>query len=168
MVEGLGAAVAISALLWGVYTARRGWRENVAVRRAEYVRGYTNDFYESKSLPMTFLEIDSGRYRFDDSDFGTEREVEIAHLLDFLNTVGMAVVQGIVSADDLRQTTIGYAVLKTWRDQAVQRFLSKIDGDDSAEALGTVAFGYFRLVGKAMDEGRAVQRTSMGHHPRRH
>jgi len=40
------AAVAVATLGWGVYTARRGWSEDLSIRKADFVRNYTHDFLQ--------------------------------------------------------------------------------------------------------------------------
>lgn len=152
-IEIVGAATALAALIWGVYTSHRGWTNGLALRRAEFIRGYTSDFYEADALPCLFLEIDSGRFAFGPGDIGTQAEIDIARLLDFFNTVGMSVDQGVTALADLRKTTIGYAIMTSWRDSAVQWFLHHVDTSDQAEQLNTLAFGYFRQLGAALESG---------------
>jgi hypothetical protein len=149
-VERVGAAIGLGTLIWGVFAARRTWTNDIAVRRAEYIRGYTKDFYEAQALPMLFLEMDHGRFRFGREVLGTSVETDLAHLLDFFNIVGMAVEQKIVDLEDLRRTTIGYAALVAWRDEGVQAFLKVVDDDDAAQEIPMHAFGYFRQLGQRL------------------
>lgn len=151
--EPVGAVTAFVALGWAVYAANRTWRDSLDLRRAEFIRAYTNDYYSSPALSKLFLEIDYGRFDFDTRGLGTQDEVDLAHLLDFFNTLGMAVEHRVIHLSDLRKTTIGYAAMVTAQHPGVQFFLTHVDSTDAADQLGTQAFGYFRSLGELLREG---------------
>lgn len=158
--DAVAAAIALVTFVWYVYSGRRGWANDVTLRRAEFVRSYTSDFYSANSLAELFFDIDHGRFSFDKSDLGTQSEARLTELLDFFNTVGMSADRGIVSLDDLKGTTIGYATMVTWSDEGVQWFLRHVDGTDEAKRLDTLAFGYFRKVGVALVEEAQPSRSA--------
>lgn len=150
--ESVGALVALVALLWGVAVTSMGWRTDFRLRRADFIRAYTNDFYASSRMRALFLEIEHGRFAFSEEDDGTARELELAELLDYFNTIGMSVQQGLLKRKDLRRTTIGYAALITWREPSVIAFLERTDASDAAKAAGVRAFWYFRQMGARLDD----------------
>lgn len=149
-----GAFVALIALLWGVLVTTLGWRTSFRLRRADFIRAYTNDFYASESMKALFLDIEHGRFGFSREDDGTARELELAELLDYFNTIGMSLQQGLLKRKDLRRTTIGYAALVTWRDPCVVAFLQRTDASDAAKRAGVRAFWYFRQMGERLDDSK--------------
>lgn len=140
--------VAMGTFLWAVYSARRGWLDGLALRKVDFIRSYTGDFYAAPELPELVFAIDYGRFSMTEADLGTKREIELDHLLDFLNTVGLAVHEGLMQVADLRQTTIGYAARIVWEDTSVRWYLRHIEGHDLE--TGKVAFAYFRELGERL------------------
>lgn len=137
--------VATATLGWAVYSARRGWRDGLGLRKVEFIRGYTNDFYAAPELPRLVFDIDYGRFSFGEADLGSDVEISLDRLLDFLNTVGLAIHEGLVSERDLQQTTIGYAARIVWEEPGIRWYLRHIE--DADLQTGKIAFSYFRELG---------------------
>jgi len=148
MIEILGVAIAaltvvVSVALYLVSRAkdRRGLR-------AQLVRGYTTDFYGDADLTALFMDIDNDRLSLDDTTVGSVREIHLIHWLDFLNVIGQNWCRGVLSINDSAPTTLGYAVIRTWHNPEVQKYLAYIETNNARVGYRYGAgFGYIeRLV----------------------
>lgn len=137
--------VAVGTLIWAVYAGNRSWKESLRIRKNEFVRNYTDDFYSAKELTQHFFDMDYQRFIFDEDDLGTTKETELCRLLDYLNTVAYAVNEGLVDQEDLKLTTVGYATRVVWENARVQWYLGHVKTSDPK--TGATAFGHFRELG---------------------
>lgn len=141
------------------------WR-NVAIRRADLVRNYTKDLYESAGVADLFMDIDHERFSYEDGAFlGTTRELNLIHLLDLLNAVGHSVKCGVIAVEDIRSTTIGYACVRVWRNSEVQRYLAQIASWDVERDMPTPGFAYVEPLAQDIEAAHGKRRRagSVGH-----
>ena len=134
------AVTGIGVALLTYYRTRAAERR---LRRAEFIRNYTNDFYLSPDITSLFMSIDYDRSVFDEELTGTDRELALIHLLDYFNALGYNWKRRVVSLDDILPTTLGYAALRVWENPSVRRYLVLIRRSDEKRYLKASGFRYF-------------------------
>ncbi len=81
------AAIKITAVVVAALTYFGSKRREIRIRRAELVRAYTNDFYADDEFLALFMDIDYNRLGTEPI-VGSDRELAVIRLLDFLNAMG--------------------------------------------------------------------------------
>jgi hypothetical protein len=167
--EILQPIIGLTTLLVGVTTYILNARRERAIRRAELVRTYTSEFSVNEALTTLFTDIDYSRFRFiEDTEkwLGQKPEQKVVLLLDLFNSIGHNWHRKVLTLEDVRGTTLGYAILRAYRDDDIQRYMRFVDQWD-ADHLGTgVAFEYFRKIAVALDERSAKTGTRDGRQTR--
>lgn len=120
------------------------------IRRAELLRNYTNDFYSDKRITDLFMDVDHSRYSIGDDEIGTDKELALIRLLDFLNILGYNWLRGVVRLRDIAPTTLGYAAVRLHADRGVVWYLTKVEGWDQERYVPGTGFGYFRELAVAL------------------
>lgn len=133
----LGATALVVSIATYLHTRRQERR----LRQADLLRAYTNDFYRDPAIAKVFLEIDNETYALSRDGYGTDAEMALVRLLDFLNMVGYHWKQGVLSLDDIRPTTVGYAAMRVHRNDAVQDYITFITQPERPQP--STGFVYF-------------------------
>jgi hypothetical protein len=120
------------------------------IRRAELLRNYTNDFYSDKRITDLFMDVDHSRYSIDEEEIGTEKELALIRLLDFLNILGYNWLRGVVRIRDIAPTTLGYAAVRLHSDRSVVWYMTKVEVWDQERYVPGTGFGYFRELAVAL------------------
>jgi hypothetical protein len=151
----LQGTAAVATLVTGLITYIRTTQRDKSIRRADLVRAYTVEFYSDEALITLFTDLDYSRFRFtadEKSWLGKKPEQTVVKLLDLFNSVGHNWHRKVLSLEDIHGTTLGYAILRAYNDDEMQKYLAHVDVWD-ADHLGTgVAFEYFRRIALALDE----------------
>lgn len=151
----LQGTAAVATLVTGLITYIRTSQREKSIRRADLVRGYTSEFYSEEALVTLFTDLDYSRFRFtadEETWLGKKPEQTVVRLLDLFNAVGHNWHRKVLSIEDVHGTTLGYAILRAYNDDEMQKYLAYVDVWD-ADHLGTgVAFEYFRRIALALDE----------------
>lgn len=95
------------------------------MQKASFIRNYTMLFYEPDVASM-FFAIDYGRLVLDKSLLGTDFEMRLVKLLDIFNSVGFNYAKGIIELNDIDETTLGYAIVRTYSNSEVQKYLKHV------------------------------------------
>jgi hypothetical protein len=144
------AVVGLLVLVVGLITFALGWRRDRLIRQAELVRNYTNDFYGDERLTGIFMAVDHGRYAIGPSDLGTDDELALIRLLDFLNVLGHNWRRGVVGLHDIAPTTLGYAAVRVHGDPHVTWYLGQVEEWDRDRYHAGSGFGHFRELAAAL------------------
>ena len=64
------------------------------------------------------------------SDLGSKSEMELVYWLDFLNAIGDAVAEGLLSVQHLKSGTLGYAIEMTLGNKSVEKYLLHVASYD--------------------------------------
>jgi hypothetical protein len=151
----LQGTAAVAALVTGLITYIRTSQREKSIRRADLVRGYTVEFYSDEALVTLFTDLDYSRFRFtadEESWLGKKPEQTVVKLLDLFNSVGHNWHRKVLGLEDVHGTTLGYAILRAYNDDEMQKYLAHVDVWD-VDHLGTgIAFEYFRRLALALDE----------------
>ncbi|MGE0298305.1 hypothetical protein [Pseudonocardia sp.] len=132
-------AVVVTVLLFLATRAR-----DLRLKRADLLRSYTADLYASAETADLFMDIDHERFTYDDATFlGTSRELALIKLLDYFNAVGYYWRRRVLLIEDILPTTIAYALLRTWEDPSVRRYLQQIKKWDEERFIAEAGFQYF-------------------------
>jgi hypothetical protein len=134
----LSAAAIIVAALTYIGTKRREMR----IRRAELVRAYTTEFYADPGVTALFMDIDYDRLG-NGHLAGSSRELSLIRLLDYFNAMGHNWKRGVLKLDDIFPTTLAYAALRTWENEAVRKYLLQIKKWDEERYAPGSGFRYF-------------------------
>jgi hypothetical protein len=102
--------------------------ERVKDRRQRHVESmleFAGDFYADKQMTSVFLKIQSGRLTCRGISMpGSLDELALAHLLEYLNAVGIALERKLITLNAIAATSISYIVLTTSRNEAVSYYLA--------------------------------------------
>ncbi|WP_326760017.1 hypothetical protein OHB35_25550 [Streptomyces phaeochromogenes] len=131
-------AAGITVATWALNS-----RASRLTQRAEFIRNCTNDFYDSQALTSIFMDIDHGRFRYDESILGTEKELDLIRYLDYFNAVGHNWCRGVITIFDIMPTTMAYAALRSWEDPGVRAYLQQIRRWDEERYSASTGFLYF-------------------------
>jgi hypothetical protein len=138
------AAAAVIAIVAYVGSSRR----DRSLHRAELVHAFSSEFAADDVLSDLFMDIDYGRFRFDADGaagwLGHTGERNPIRLLDLFNSVGHNVSRGVLSIRDIQGTTLGYAIMRTYADEQITRYLDHVDRWDKSHRGTGAAFHYFR------------------------
>ncbi|MFJ4204860.1 hypothetical protein ACIP2Y_35245 [Streptomyces sviceus] len=135
--------VAITAALITLITWALNSRSARRTRRSEFIRNCTNDFYENDNMTSLFMDIDYDRFKYDESILGTDKELDLIRFLDYFNMVGHNWRRGVMPLSDILPTTIGYAVLRTWKNEEIRKYLRQIKVWDAERYSSSAGFLYF-------------------------
>lgn len=119
------------------------WRDS-RTRKAELLRNYTNDFYQDSRITELFMAVDRKDFSFEKDKIGTDAELQLIRVLDFLNILGHNWRRGVISLSDIAPTTLGYAAVQVHANEAVTTYLSLVESSDEERYRVGTAFGYFR------------------------
>lgn len=147
MTEAAVAAVALAVTLTTFVVSRI--REG-RLRRAELVRNYTNDFYADPRITTIFMEVDHGRYCLDEALLGTDVELAIIRVLDYMNVLGHNWQRRVIPLRDITPTTLGYAAIRIHADPCVTWYLRKVEEWDAQRYGPGSGFGYSRELSAAL------------------
>lgn len=107
-----------------------------------------------------FADIDNERLAVDLTVggpwLGGDEEVQLVRLLDLFNSIGHNWRRSVLKLDDLRGTTLGYAILKTARYRPVKAYLRHVDASDASALVEGRAFNNFRHLASALEESPAI------------
>jgi uncharacterized protein YgiM (DUF1202 family) len=119
------------------------------------IQDITNTFHTNTRLYAIFFETDYDLYDFQTSatsvvpsDLKTEKESDLILFLDFLNSVCVFIHRNVISAQDLRGTTVGHAMDRALSSPGVLKYLNHVaihDGGTGGPAYRS--FRYLRLHG---------------------
>jgi len=113
------------------------------IQKASFLRDYLTLFLQSP-LADTFSDVDYGRLRFSAQLLGSKDELRLTQLLEFLNSLCFNYYAGVIEKGDLQGTSFGYAVLRTWGNAEVQKYLAHIDAHDRESGYTGMGFAYLR------------------------
>jgi hypothetical protein len=113
------------------------------IQKASFLRDYLNLFLQSP-IADTFADVDYGRIHFSAQLLGSRDEVRLTHLLEFLNSLCFNYYAGVIEKSDLQGTSFGYAVLRTWGNAEVRKYLTHVDDHDRECGFKGIAFAYLR------------------------
>lgn len=145
------AVIALLVFLLAVFTFWSTRRRDRRLKEAELLRNYTNDFYGDPRMTSVFMQVDHGTYALGPTNYGTDRELALIRLLDFLNVLGHNRRHGIVELADLAPTTLGYAAVRIYSDPVVRSYLAQITRWDQERYLAGTGFGYFRQLAEDLE-----------------
>jgi len=131
------------------FTSRRAEKN---LQRATFVRDYTMRFYEIPDLSLIFYEIDYGKFKFDEKILGTENEIRLVMLLDILNSLSFNVANKVIHPDDIDKTTLGYAIVRTYLNPEVQKYLQHLDKHSANIKMRVIPFHHFREIGEKLSK----------------
>jgi hypothetical protein len=98
-------------------------------RHVESMVKFSGDFYSDKQMSQLFLKVQSNRLRPHVVEKqGSPDELALAHLLEYLNAVGIALERKLVSVKAIAATSIAYIVLTTSRNRTVAGYLDRTKG----------------------------------------
>ncbi|GHH62533.1 hypothetical protein [Lentzea cavernae] len=149
MNSNLDLAIKALAVLVAVITYLGSKHREMLMRRAELVRGYTNDLYSDAAVVDLFMEIDRNDIR-DVPIAGSDREVVLIRLLDQMNAMGHNWNRGVLKLEDIFPTTLAYAVLRVWKNPIVQEYLRHIKKSDEENYVPGSGFLYFEKLAAAI------------------
>jgi hypothetical protein len=101
--------------------------ERIKDRRLRHVESmvkFAEDFYTDEHMSELFLKIQSGT--LEPIETGTKDEVALAHLLEYHNTVGIALERRLVPLKAIAATSIAYVVLTMSRNEVVTSYIEFI------------------------------------------
>ena len=87
---------------------------------------FAGDFYNDPQMCQLFLKVQSGNLtRRSIKKKGSADELALAHLLEYLNTVGIALERKLVTINAVAATSIAYLVLTLAKDATVTAYLAE-------------------------------------------
>ncbi|MFV8320319.1 hypothetical protein [Mycobacterium sp. 23] len=125
-------------------------RRDKKIKKADLLRNYTNDFYDDKRITALFMAVDSKSFSFTSDQMGTDDELNLVRVLDFLNILGHNWREGVISLGDIAPTTLGYAAVQIHADDNVTQYLQDVEKSDEERYRAGNAFGYFRELAVAL------------------
>lgn len=104
--------------------------ERIKDRRQRHVESmlkFAGDFYNDDNMSQLFLKIQSRTLSQDSIEKpGSPDELALAHLLEYLNAVGIALERKLVALNAIAATSVAYIVLTTSKNDAVIHYLAVI------------------------------------------
>jgi len=148
------------------YVAVR-WRER-KLKRAELVQNWTRVLIEHPVLMDTFLRIDHQRFKLSEMEECSPTERDFISLMDLLNSICYHRMAGVIKPDDLKGTSLSYAIGRTYANSEVQAWLKRVGSHDASLGLDQdFGFYYFKEVGRelasALAHGGEDGLTMFGH-----
>ena len=147
----IAPAVTATGVLVALWNAQAALRNSRAKNRADWMFQATMNFHKETKLYTLFNRIDYEEFEFvlklkaDGGDLGSEKEMELIFLLDFLNGVCAAYEADIFKEEYLVLSTLGYAIQRTARNAVVRAYLAHVQKHDfKLETKGLYSFGFFR------------------------
>lgn len=105
--------------------------ERIKDRRQRHVESmlkFAGDFYSDEAMSQLFLKIQNGTLsRNSIEKTGSAEELALAHLLEYLNAVGIALERKLVALKAIAATSIAYIVLTMSKNDAVVHYLAIIE-----------------------------------------
>lgn len=121
--------------------------ERIKDRRQRHVESmlkFAEDFYADERMSQLFLRIQSGRLPRRNIDRrGSPDELALAHLLEYLNVVGVALERKLVTVNSIAATSMGYIVLTTSRNETVSYYLSHIQSEHAKKFMPSPGWPQF-------------------------
>jgi hypothetical protein len=134
---------AVAAMLTVAITIVLHINERVKDRRQRHVESmlrFTDDFYNNPQISALFLKVQGHNLSHQSIKPGLQDELALAHLLEYLNTLGIALERKLVSLKAIAATSIAYIVLTMWRNDIVKKYL--VDTEIQHENLGIPSPGW--------------------------
>lgn len=128
-------------------------RRDNKIKRAEMVQKFADQLANNDVLFGQFCLIDSNQFKFEDSDqwilehadwLHSDDERSLLRLLDHFNSVAHNIERNVLRVQDLRGTTLWYAMQRAFYDPGIQAYLSWVDRFDENNGGTGDAFRYFR------------------------
>lgn len=147
---GIGAAAVTSLGVLAALGANvRTLRQNNRLKRAEWFLNTTLQFHKDNRLVEIFDAIQYGRFSFNSdqgpgSDLGSKAERELVYWLDFLNAIGDAVAEELLTVQDLKSGTLGYAIEMTLGNQSIEKYLLHVASYDMNRKSDLVSWGLLK------------------------
>jgi hypothetical protein len=157
-------AVAIMAVLVSIGTAIASRSRDRRTKTAELVRTYTRDLYANREVLEMFQDIDQDRFDMQlDELVGAHAEIVLVQLLDHLNSIAHNTRRGVLSLRDIMPTTIAYAIVRTWENDAVRRYLRQVRVWDRERFVPGYGFRYFEELAIEISAIRDAGLARSGH-----
>jgi hypothetical protein len=138
-------------------------RRELGLRTASLLHQYTSYFYES-GLVEVFAQLNYNQ------DLGFEEtlvraasersesaaaarrqaDLEMSRLLDFLNSVCLAVNNGALDIEAVQQTVLGYVIARVRLHKATREYLAWVDDENPSLGRQHQAFCFFREKGRTI------------------
>lgn len=134
------------------------------IKRAEIVQRFAEQLSQNEILFRQFCLIDGNKFRFEkvedlplenDPWIGSDEEMALLRLLDHFNGVAHNIRRNVLRVQDVRGTTLWYAMQRAFYDPGVQAYLSYVDQFDEKNGGTGDAFRFFRSL--AGDFERSVR-----------
>lgn len=158
--KGIQLNVALVALLVTLLSFIVNRVHERRINQAELLRNYTNDFYSDTHIPDLFMKLDADvdedsdgereRYAITPQDIGTDNELALIRLLDFLNILGYNWFRRVVRLSDIAPTTLGYTAVRLYANPSIVSYLERIERLDQRNYLAGNGFGYYRELAVAL------------------
>jgi hypothetical protein len=116
------------------------------MKRTELVRSYTQDLYSDPTVSALFMDIDHDRFEYGDDFLGSDRELALIKMLDYMNSVGHSWNRRVLSLRDIMPTTVAYVTLRIWNNDDVRRYLKDIRRWDEERFAVGYGFRYFEIL----------------------
>lgn len=142
-------ATTLAVLVAVITYANTRARDN-KLKRAEIVQKFAEELSRNDVLFGQFCKIDNNLFTFLDSEewLKTDGEHALIRLLDHFNGVAHNIERNVLRVEDLRGTTLWYAMQRAFYDPQVQAYLAWVDTFDQANGGTGDAFRFFRGLGK--------------------
>jgi hypothetical protein len=146
----LVALLGVFATLLGVWISAHNnalaMRRNTEIAAAKWLFDAHMKLDENPALSTIFLQIKWDEYTFvgdrlGASDLNTEKEAQLIHFMDFLNSVDAALKNHLITKQDLDNTTIGFAIKIANRCEPITRYKRYMKQRDAELALDVRAWG---------------------------
>ena len=146
----LVALLGVFATLLGVsvsaYNNAAAMRRSTEIAAAKWLFDAHMKLNESQALSAIFLQIKWDKYTFvcdgpGALDLNTEKEAQLIHFMDFLNSVDAALKNRLITRKDLDDTTIGFAIKIANRCEPITRYKMYMKRRDAELALDVRAWG---------------------------
>ena len=158
------SAAVVAAAATHFYTSRHAR----ALDRATLVRTYSAEFATDREVIKLFADIDHERFQFDPEMalwLREQPEITVARMLDMFNSLGHDWSRGLIKLEDIRGTTLGYAIVRAYKDPHIRKYIAYLDGHDF-EPVGAT-FAFFRRLAVQLDQ-RSPQIPREAARPRSH
>jgi len=141
----------MAAVLVAVFTILH----NRKMMAANWLFNAHRGFHGDDKLYHLFDQLKYKNYKFNcyptkgKIDLQTEKEKELVNFLDFINSVNAAIARRMISRDDLRKTTIGFALEEVKTCDAILEYMEYTDEQDAKRDMALRAWGFLPRRGGA-------------------
>jgi hypothetical protein len=148
----MGDAAQALAVIVSILTYVGVHRRERRLKRAELVQTWTRALIDHPALMDTFLRIDHQRFKLSEMADCSPIERNFISLMDLLNSICYHRAAGVIKRNDLKGTSLSYAIARTYANSEVQAWLKLVGDHDASLGLDKqFGFYYFKKVGREMD-----------------